>query len=78
MVKSLPAMQETRVSYLGQEDPLKKEIATHSSVLAWRIPWRSLTSYSSWGCKELDTTEELSLSEEVENGDDCLTDLCFS
>ena len=36
MVKSLPAMQETRVSYLGQEDPLKKEIATHSSVLAWR------------------------------------------
>ena len=38
MVKSLPAMQETRVSYLGQEDPLKKEIATHSSVLAWRIP----------------------------------------
>jgi len=38
MVKSLPAMQETRVSYLGQEDPLEKEIATHSSVLAWRIP----------------------------------------
>ena len=36
MVKSLPAMQETRVSYLGQEDPLKKEIATYSSVLAWR------------------------------------------
>ena len=38
MVKSLPAMQETRVSYLGKEDPLEKEIATHSSVLAWRIP----------------------------------------
>ena len=36
MVKSLPAMQETRVSYLGQEDPLKKERATYSSVLAWR------------------------------------------
>ena len=38
MVKSLPEMQETRVSYLGQEDPLEKEIATYSSVLAWRIP----------------------------------------
>ena len=39
MVKSLPEMQETRVSYLGQEDPLEKEIATYSSILAWRIPW---------------------------------------
>ena len=35
----LPAMQETQVWFLGQEDPLKKEIATHSSILAWRIPW---------------------------------------
>ena len=37
-VKSLPARQETRVQSLGQEDPLKKEMATHSSILAWRIP----------------------------------------
>ena len=39
MVKSLPAVQETRVQSLGQEDPLEKEMATHSSILAWRIPW---------------------------------------
>ena len=38
-VKSLPAMQETRVQSLGQEDPLEKGVATHSSILAWRIPW---------------------------------------
>ena len=36
--KSLPAMQETWVQSLGQEDPLEKEMATHSSILAWRIP----------------------------------------
>ena len=39
MVKRLPAMQETRVRSLGQEDPLEKEMATHSSILAWKIPW---------------------------------------
>ena len=39
MVKSLSAMLETRVKSLGQEDLLEKEMATHSSVLAWRIPW---------------------------------------
>ena len=38
-VKNLPAMQETQVRSLGQEDPLEKEMATHSSLLAWRIPW---------------------------------------
>ena len=38
MVKNLPAMQETQVQSLDQEDPLEKEIATHSSILAWRIP----------------------------------------
>ena len=38
-VKNLPAMGETRVQTLGQEDPLEKGIATHSSILAWRIPW---------------------------------------
>ena len=39
MVKNLPAMQETWVQSLGQEDSLEKEMATHSSILAWRIPW---------------------------------------
>ena len=38
VVKHLPAMQETQVRYLGQKDPLEKEMATHSSILAWRIP----------------------------------------
>ena len=38
-IKHLPAMQETRVRSLGWEDPLEKEMATHSSILAWRIPW---------------------------------------
>jgi len=39
MVKNLPAVWETWVSFLGWEDPLEKGMATHSSVLAWRIPW---------------------------------------
>ena len=39
MVKCLPAMRETRVQSLGWEDPLEKEMATHSSTLAWKIPW---------------------------------------
>ena len=39
MVKRLPAMRETRVRSLAQEDPLEKEMATHSSILDWRIPW---------------------------------------
>ena len=38
-VKNLPAMQETWVRFLGWEDPLEKGVATHSSILAWRIPW---------------------------------------
>src|SRR5574341_661962 len=38
-VKNMPAMQETRVQSLGQEDPLEKGMATHSSILAWKIPW---------------------------------------
>ena len=38
-VKNLPVMQEIRVQSLGQEDPLEKRMATHSSILAWRIPW---------------------------------------
>ena len=39
MVKKLPTMQKTWVQSLGQEDPLEKEMATHPSILAWRIPW---------------------------------------
>ena len=39
MVKNLSAMQQTQVRSLGQEDPLEKEMATHSSILAWKIPW---------------------------------------
>ena len=39
MVKNLPAMRETQVQFLGWEDPLEKGMATHSSVLTWRIPW---------------------------------------
>ena len=39
MVKSLPAMWETGIQSLGQEDPLEKKMATHSSMLAWEIPW---------------------------------------
>ena len=57
-------MQETCVRTLGWEDPPEKGKATHSSILAWRIPWL----YSSWGCKELDMTERLSLS--LENRDE--------
>ena len=39
MVKRLPTMQDTQVRSLGWEDPLEKEMATHSSILAWKIPW---------------------------------------
>ena len=53
MVKNLPEMQETRVRSLDQEDPLEKEMATRSSILA------SLVGYSPRGRKELDTTEQL-------------------
>ena len=57
-VKRLSAMLETWVRSLGREDPLKKEIAIHSSILAGKSHGqRSLVGYSPWGCKELDTTE---------------------
>ena len=63
MVKSLPAVRETQVQSLGQEDPLEKEVATNSSILAWKIPWMVEPGklYSPWGHKELDTTEQLHL-----------------
>ena len=57
-VKHLPTMRETWDQSLGQEDLLEKEMATLSSVLAWKIPWEvSLVGYSLWNCKESDTTE---------------------
>ena len=63
LVKNPPALQETWVRSLGWEEPLEKGKATHSSILAWRIPWTLyMDMYSPWGCKESDTTEGLSLS----------------
>ena len=54
------AMQETQVQSLGGEDPLEKDMATHSSILVWKIHGqRSLVGYSPWGRKELDMTEQL-------------------
>ena len=52
VVKNPPAMQETSVRFLGWEVPLEKGIATHSSILAWRIPWtEKLDGYHSWVAK---------------------------
>ena len=57
-VNDLPAVQETQVQPLGQEDPLEKEMATHSSILAWRIPWTEEPGgLQSLSHKESDTTE---------------------
>ena len=59
-LKRLPAMWETWVRSLGWEDPLEKEMATHSSILAWRIPWtEELGGLQSTGRKESDTIERL-------------------
>ena len=52
-------MQETSVWSLGQEDPLQEEMANHSSILARKIPQRSLPGYNPWGCKESDMTEHM-------------------
>ena len=59
MVKNPPVMQEMRVQVLGQENSLEKEMATHSSILAWRIPWAEQpgghmhgVTYSAWGPKQ--------------------------
>ena len=60
MVKHLPAMQETRVGSLGWEDSLEKEMAIHSSILAWRIPWTEEPGrLQSMGLQKLDTTYQL-------------------
>ena len=54
-------MRETWVRSLGREDPLEEGMATHSNILAWRVPWTEEPGglYSPWGHKELDTTEPL-------------------
>ena len=57
MVKNLPAIQETWVRSLGREDPLEKGMATHSSVLACRIPWTEGSGGLLLCCEESDTTE---------------------
>ena len=63
MVKNLPAIEEIQVQSLGQEDPLEKGMATHSSILAWRIPrTEEPGSLQSMGLKESDMTEWLTLS----------------
>ena len=59
-VKHLPTMRETQVQSLGREDLLEKEMATHSSILAWKIPWmKEPDRLQSWGRKESDKTEQL-------------------
>ena len=59
MIKNQPAMQETWVGSLGQEDPMEKEMTTHSNILAWEIPWIEEPGglYSSLGHIELDMIE---------------------
>ena len=59
MIKSLPAVWEIRVWSLGWEDAWEKEMATHFSILAWKIPWMEEPGVQSWSRKELDTTEQL-------------------
>ena len=63
-VKNLPVMQvlqETWVQSLGWDHPLEEEMATHSSILAWKIPQRNLAVYCPRGHEESDTTEQLSI-----------------
>ena len=61
MVKNLHATQETRVQSLGRKDPLEKEMATYSSILAWRTPWTEEPGglYGPWALKESAPTEQV-------------------
>ena len=59
MVKNLPAVEETWVQSPGEEDPLEEGMATHSSILSWRIPWTE----EPVGCKELAMTEVTELTD---------------
>ena len=64
MVKILPAMQEMGVQFLGQEDPGEEGVATHSSILAWEIPWTEESGgLQSMGSQELDMTEQLTYTQ---------------
>ena len=63
-VKRLPAMRKTGVRFLGQEDPLEKEMAVHSSILAWNILWMEEPDrLQSMGSQESDITERLSIAQ---------------
>ena len=66
LVKNLPAVQETWVLFLGWEDPLEKEMATHSSILAWKIS--RTEGCSPWGRKESGMTERLTLTLPLQSG----------
>ena len=72
-------MQTTQVQFLCWEDPLEKEMATHSTILVWEVPWteepgqRSLVGYSPWGCKSHDLVTEPPAGGEVE----AVTDFIF-
>ena len=62
ILKNLPAMQETQVQSLCQEDPLEKGMATHSGILAWRIPWAEESGgLQSMVLREFETTEQLTV-----------------
>ena len=72
-LKRLPAIWETWVRSLGRKDLLENEMATHSSVLAWKIPWTErLGGLQSTGCKQSDTTERLHLHFD----EDCRVYMC--
>ena len=80
-------MQEAWVSSLGREDPLEKEMTTHSSILAWRIPWTEEPGGLHVGCKELDMMEQLTLAlhfhsvyrlRSLRVCEQCLYDFCVS
>ena len=74
IVKNLPAVQETQVLSLGQEDPLEKGMATHSSILAWTIPWiEEPGRLQSMGLQRArQKIEWLTLSQDTENSDNIL------
>ena len=64
LVTNLPAMQETLVQFLGLEDPLEKVMATHSSILAWRIPWTEEPGgLQSMGSQRVRTTAQVSTAQ---------------
>ena len=73
-VKNLPAMQETWVQSLGWEDPLEREIATHSNLLAWRIPWTVHGGYSPGGLQSIES-QALDMTEATEHAH---TSVCMS